>query len=243
MHLRSRFLLCSFLFCSLCFESFAQEIQTRVLIFTKTTGFRHASIGKGVSALEIILKDAKIQTVHTEDASYFNADSLHSFDAVVFLNTTGTILAKEQKLAFEKYIQTGHGFVGIHAASDTEYEWPWYGNLVGGYFSSHPEVQEAAVKVLDRKHPSTKHLEQVWVHRDEWYDFKDVKAGLHFLMEVDESSYNGGKMGKFHPVAWFHNYDGGRSFYTALGHTDEVYDEPKFLKHVLGGIKYAIGEK
>jgi type 1 glutamine amidotransferase len=167
-------------------------------------------------------------------------DSLGQFDAVIFLSTTGDIFDAAQKEAFQKYIQSGKGYVGIHAASDTEYGWPWYGALVGGYFSSHPNVQNAEIQVLDHEHPSTRHLPQVWFHRDEWYDFKDVKQGLNILMNLDEQSYEGGKMGKFHPIAWFQEYDGGRSFYTGLGHTDESFDSELFQKHILGGLYYVL---
>lgn len=214
--------------------------QKSVLIFSKTTGFRHQSIPKGVATVSKLLNDQKIKFQHTEDATYFHVDSLKNYDAVIFLNTTGDILDDTQKQNFQKFIQSGKGYVGIHAASDTEYNWPWYGALVGGYFASHPAVQEANIEVLNRTHPSTKHLQKTWVHRDEWYDFKDVKDGINVLMALDETSYKGGKMGKFHPIAWFQTFDGGRSFYTGLGHTDESYDSESFQKHLIGGIKYAL---
>ena len=211
-----------------------------VLIFTKTAGFRHASIKKGVETLSKLLQLQDIHFTHTEDSNYFHPDSLQNFDAVIFLNTTGDILNGSQKQNLQKFIQSGKGYVGIHAASDTEYNWPWYGALVGGYFASHPAVQEAHIDVLNRTHPSTKHLQQTWIHRDEWYDFKDVKPGLNILMTLNETSYKGGKMGKFHPIAWFQEFDGGRSFYTALGHTNESYDSELFQKHVIGGILYVL---
>jgi len=214
--------------------------KNNILLFTKTAGFRHASIPKGVQTIKRLLDSVSINTVHTEDATYFSADSLAQFDAVVFLNTTGDLFSTEQKEAFQKYIQSGKGFVGIHAASDTEYAWPWYGQLVGGYFSSHPEVQDAQIDVLCQGHLSTVHLDKVWYHRDEWYDFKEVHPGLHVLMTVDEESYHGGKMGNYHPIAWYHEFDNGRSFYTGLGHTDEAYDSAKFQKHILGGIYYVL---
>lgn len=218
---------------------YAQK-QKSVLIFSKTTGFRHQSIPKGVVTVSKLMNDQKIKVQHTEDAAYFHADSLKKYDAVIFLNTTGDILDVTQKQNFQKFIQSGKGYVGIHAASDTEYNWPWYGALVGGYFASHPAVQEANIEVLNRTHSSTAHLQKTWIHRDEWYDFKDVKEGLNILMALDETSYKGGKMGKFHPIAWFQEFDGGRAFYTGLGHTDESYDSELFQKHIVGGIKYAL---
>ncbi|MCA5004920.1 ThuA domain-containing protein [Sphingobacterium bovistauri] len=221
---------------------FAKKTKS-VLIFSKTTGFRHKSIPKGVSVVSKLLKDNQIQFQHTEDAKYFHVDSLKKFDGIIFLNTTGDILDETQKKNFQKFIQSGKGYVGIHAASDTEHNWPWYGALVGGYFNSHPAVQDATINVINRTHPSTSHLQKTWIHRDEWYDFKDVKPGLNILMNLDETSYKGGKMGKFHPIAWFQEFDGGRSFYTGLGHTDESYDSESFQKHIIGGVKYALNLK
>lgn len=212
----------------------------QVLIFTKTTAFRHASIPKGVQTVKEILNARGINTVHTEDAGYFQTDSLKQFDAVIFLSTTGNLFTASQKRDFKKFIQSGKGFVGIHAASDTEHEWPWYGGLVGGYFSSHPAVQDAKINVSNLKHPATKHLQRVWFHRDEWYDFKNMKSGLNILMTLDETSYQGGKMGQFHPIAWCQTYDGGRSFYTGLGHTEESFDSEKFQQHILGGLLYVL---
>ena len=218
---------------------YGQESKS-VLIFSKTTGFRHQSIPKGVATVSKLLQENNIKYLHTEDALYFHSDSLKQYDAVVFLNTTGDILDAAQKKNFQKFIQSGKGYIGIHAASDTEYNWAWYGALVGGYFASHPAVQQANIDVLNRTHPSTAHLQKTWIHRDEWYDFKDVKDGLNILMTLDETTYKGGKMGKFHPIAWFQEFDGGRSFYTGLGHTDESYDSELFQKHIIGGIKYAL---
>jgi len=214
--------------------------QERVLIFTKTTGFRHKSIPKGVETVKKILQKEGIATVHTEDARYFCVDSLHQFGAVIFLSTTGNLFNDEQKADFQRFIREGKGFVGIHAASDTEFEWPWYGELVGGYFTKHPAVQEAKIDVVDRTHLSTRHLSKIWWHKDEWYDFRDIQPGLHVLMTLDEQSYTGGTMGKFHPIAWFREFDGGRTFYTGLGHTEESFDEVLFQKHIVGGIKYVL---
>lgn len=234
---------CVFFMCLLSTASIFGQAKDHVLLFTKTAGFRHESIPKGVQTVTRLLDSVKINVTHTEDSKYFCADSLAKFKAVIFLNTTGDILSADQKAAFQKFIQSGKGYVGIHAASDTEYNWPWYGQLVGGYFVSHPEVQDANVHVLNAKHISTKHLKNVWTHKDEWYDYRDVKDGLNILMTVDEGSYKGGKMGQFHPIAWFQKFDGGRSFYTGLGHTNEAYDLPEFQKHIIGGVFYVLDRK
>src|SRR5690606_18918756 len=164
-------------------------------------------------------------------------------EAVVFLSTTGDVLNDEQQAAFEAYIQDGGGYAGIHAASDTEYDWPWYGDLVGAYFDSHPAIQEATVEVEDHAHPSTAHLPQEWVRTDEWYNFQDNPRGdVHVLAALDEETYDGGGMGADHPIAWCHDYDGGRAWYTGGGHTSESFTDPEFVQHLLGGIQTAAGQ-
>lgn len=215
--------------------------EQSVLIFTKTEGFRHSSIPTGVEAVIRLADQEDIHTFHTEDAGYFHPDSLESFDAVVFLNTTGDILDDGQQESFEQYIRNGGGFLGIHAAADTEYEWPWYGDMVGAYFTSHPKIQEAAIKVIELSHAATSHLPEKWVRTDEWYNYKNISEEINVLMELDESSYEGGENGDFHPIAWYHDYDGGRVFYTGLGHTDEAYSEPLFIDHLKGALQYVLG--
>jgi len=217
--------------------------QKRVLIFSKTQGFRHGSIEKGAQVLKQLLDKEKIASDHSEDAALFTDQGLKKYDAVIFLSTTGNILDETQQEAFVRYIQSGKGFAGIHAATDTEFDWPWYNGLVGAYFTSHPAVQNAKIAIVDRKHIATKHLDPVWWHKDEWYNFKDFKEGLHVLMNLDEKSYNGGKMGDHHPISWSQNYDGGKVFYTGLGHTEESYDEPAFQKHLIGGILSVLPKK
>ena len=168
---------------------------------------------------------------------------LKKYSAVIFLSTTGDVLDYRQEAAFERYIQAGGGFVGVHAATDTEYDWGWYGRLVGGYFNGHPEPQQAKFIIKDKDHPSTKFFtDTVWQRTDELYNFKKLNPDVHVLITIDESSYKGGTNGAFHPMAWYHDYDGGRAFYTEMGHTKESYTEPNYLKHLLGGIQYAIGD-
>lgn len=221
-------------------EVFAQEI----LVFSKTGGFRHKSIEPGKEALRKMSEKNKWKMTFSEDSTIFNTEALKAVKVVVFLNTTGNILNEDQQKAFEAFIQRGGGFVGIHAAADTEYDWPWYGQLVGGYFKSHPKTQQASIKVIDRKHPSTKHLEPVWTRTDEWYNYKEpIKSEYRVLAEVDESSYEGGGMGDKHPIVWCHEFDGGRAFYTGLGHTDESFSEEAYLTHLEKAILWAMGKK
>lgn len=210
-----------------------------LLIFSKTEGFRHDSIEDGATALQELANSHGWSADHSEDASLFSDSTLAQYDAIIFLSTTGNILDNEQQSSFEQYIRRGGGFVGIHAAADTEYDWPWYGNLVGAYFESHPHVQEATLELIDANHPSTSFLPTQWQRKDEWYNYKDINTKINVLLNLDESSYEGGKNGDSHPAAWYHEYEGGRAFYTAGGHTSESYKEDLFLKHIWGGIIYA----
>ncbi len=217
-----------------------------ILVFTKTAGFRHQSIEKGVATLRNLGTENGFEIIHTEEASVFTSDGLQEFDLVIFLSTTRNILDPEQESAFMAYINQGGSFMGIHAASDTEYGWPWYGRLVGAYFNGHPSspnVREAALDVEDKSHPATAHLEDRWLREDEWYNFKDINPDIQVLLNLDETSYEGGTNGSFHPIAWYHEFEGGRSFYTGGGHTEASFDEEDFQKHLLGGIEYCLGRK
>ena len=216
--------------------------KPRVLVFSKTAGYRHESIGVGKLAIMKLGRENGFDVDTTEDAIYFNEDSLSHYSTIIFLSTTGNVLNAAQEAAFERYIQAGGGFVGVHSATDTEYDWGWYGRLVGGYFLSHPAQQVATLVIKDSSHISTKHLHTPWIRKDEWYNYKKLNPDVQILINLDEKSYEGGKNGDNHPIAWCHDYDGGRAFYTGLGHTDESYAEENFLKHLLGGIQYAIGD-
>ncbi|MGZ3750901.1 MAG: ThuA domain-containing protein [Mucilaginibacter sp.] len=216
--------------------------KAKVLIFCKTAGFHHASIAVGVPAIIKLGQENNFDVDSTTSSTKFTAENLKQYAAVIFLSTTGDVLNAEQQKAFEQYIHAGGGFVGIHAATDTEYDWPWYGDLVGAYFKSHPKQQEATLHVVDQTFIATKHLPAEWKRFDEWYNFKYIAKGLHVLITIDEKSYTGGENGDNHPMSWYHDYDGGRAFYTELGHTDESYADPLYLKHILGGIQYAIGK-
>lgn len=216
--------------------------KTKLLIFTKTEGFRHASIAEGVAALKQLASENRWEITHTEATTVFTSDSLDSYQAVIFLNTTGDILNQEQQDAFEEFIENGGGFVGIHSATDTEYDWPWYGNLVGAYFESHPQVQEARIEVTDSDHPSTRMLPAEWMRTDEWYNFRDISPEINVLMLLDESTYEGGNNGDYHPIAWYRELEEARMFYTAGGHTAESFSEDLFLEHLEGGISFVLGE-
>lgn len=217
--------------------------KKKVLVFAKTAGYHHSSIATGLLALIKLGRENRFHVDTTTDANKFTPQNLKNYAAVIFLNTTGDVLNDEQQNAFEKYIQAENGYVGIHAATDTEYGWPWYGKLAGAYFLSHPAQQEAVLNVVNSNTIATKHLPLQWKRKDEWYNFKDIATDLKVLITIDESTYTGGKNGNNHPMAWYHDYDGGRAFYTELGHVDDSYTDPLFLKHILGGIYYAIGRQ
>lgn len=218
--------------------------EKRILIFSKTAGFRHTSIEAGKIALLRLGLENNLKVDTTEDASYFTEDILKQYSAVVFLNTTGDVLDYTQQADFERYIQAGGGYVGIHSATDTEYDWKWYNKLAGAYFNGHPKIQEAKLNILEKNHLATKGINDPWTKTDEWYNFKNIYSKINVLIEIDEASYEGGThQDEQHPMSWFHEFDGGRAFYTGMGHTDETFEDPIFLQHLLGGIKYAMGNK
>ncbi|MEV4373957.1 ThuA domain-containing protein, partial [Nonomuraea sp. NPDC049637] len=215
----------------------------KVLVFSKTTGFRHDAIPEGIAAVQKLGQDNNFAVDTTEDGAQFTDENLAQYQAVVFMSTTGDPLGtQEQKDAFQRYIQKGGGFVGVHAAADSGYNWAWYGKLVGAYFKQHPAIQQATVKVEDPAHPSTKDLPTTWTRTDEWYDYQaNPRNTVHVLTSLEEKSYTGGTMGADHPNTWCQDFDGGRSWYTGLGHLKENYTEPNFLKLLLGGIQTAAG--
>ncbi|HEV7333505.1 MAG TPA: ThuA domain-containing protein [Flavisolibacter sp.] len=216
--------------------------KPKVLLFSKTAAFQHSSIPQGIAAIQKLGSENNFEVDTTSNAAMITEDSLKQYAAVIFLQTTGDVLNHYQEADFERYIQSGGGFVGVHAAADAEYDWGWYGRLVGGYFQSHPAQQEAVLRVTSADHSATKHLPKEWKRRDEWYNFKKISNDITVLLTIDEKTYTGGENGDNHPMAWYHDYDGGRAFYTALGHTDESYQEEPFLRHLLAGILYAIGD-
>jgi type 1 glutamine amidotransferase len=213
-----------------------------ILVFSKTAGFRHDAIPIGREAILEIGISRGWSVTFTEDASAIDSKKLKAFDAVVFLSTTGNILDKTQKSALSSFIHAGGGFVGVHAAADCEYDWPWYGQLVGAYFLTHPAQQDAVIKIDDPTHPSTKDLPNPWRRKDEWYDYRtNPRSTVHVLASLDPSSYTGSKMPDDHPIMWCHEFEGGRSWYTGMGHTQESYKDPVFLKMLAEGIEWSCG--
>jgi cytochrome c len=222
----------------------SKKVTPRILVFSKTAGYRHESIADGIKAFQKLGEEHGIIVDTTENAYNINEENLRNYNAVIFLSTTGDILNKQQQNDFERFIQAGGGFVGIHAAADTEYDWPWYNGLVGAYFLSHPNnpnVRTAEYYVTDADHPATDSIPERFSRTDEFYNYKSIKRDLiKVLVKIDESTYVGGANGDDHPMSWYHEYDGGRAFYTGMGHTKESYTEPLFLKHIWGGLQYVL---
>lgn len=214
----------------------------RVLVFSKTAGYRHVdAIPAGQQALFKLGSALNIVMDTTEDATLFNEDNLKRYAAVLFLNASGEILNAEQRNAFQRYIQAGGGFMAIHGPTDAERDWPWYNRLIGAYFESHPSVQQVSYYLVDKDHLATRSLPDRWNGQDEIYNFKKMNPSIKPLVNVDEKTYQGGKHGDNHPVVWYHEFDGGKSFYIAGGHTPETYSEPNFLQLMRGGLLYVTG--
>jgi type 1 glutamine amidotransferase len=212
-----------------------------ILIFSLTKGYHHASIADGIVAIKKLGAENGFNVDTTTDVKLFNAENLKRYKSLVFLSPTGSnVFNDDQKMALKNYLNNGGSFVGIHAATDCNYEWEWYGKMIGGFFDSHPKIQEAKLNIIAPKNKMVKGLPNPWAHRDEWYNFKNFNPAVKVLIKVDETSYTGGNMKNEHPISWCQEFEGGKVFYTALGHTKECYTDSLFLKHLLAGMKWAM---
>ncbi|WP_232457057.1 ThuA domain-containing protein [Polaribacter sp. SA4-12] len=222
----------------------SNKIENTILVFSKTNGWRHKSIPAGITAIKKLGLENNWKIETTEDSNQFNDENLKNYKNIIFLNTTGDILNSQQEKAFIKYINEGGSFVGLHSASDTEHKWPFYSEMIGAQFKSHPEQQTAVIKVhKENKHPSIAHYGNTFQKFDEWYNFKEpVQSHVNVLLELDENSYKGKRMGTKHDIAWYHHYEGGRIFYTGMGHADDTFADSDFLQHLKEGISWALGE-
>jgi uncharacterized protein len=226
-----------------------EKKQFSALLITKTAGWHHESINDGVAAIKNLAIRNYFDVQWHQDAVTITDEYLAKFQVIIFLNTTGDIFKPEEQKAIEKFIQSGKGYVGIHSASDTEYDWPWYTKLVGRMFHIHPVIQTAKLKLTENKFPGLEGFNNNQLWTDEWYQFdNETTPNLNYILAVDETTYNpvadwgakkGNGMGSFHPIAWYHDYDGGRSFYTALGHMPADYTDLAFLNHIYAGIYWA----
>ncbi len=224
-------------------------MQFSTLVFTKTAGYRHEAILSGVQAIKELGKKHYFDVFWTEDANVFTKEKLADFDVIIFLNNDGDILNDNQREAFKQFIEKGKGYVGIHGASACEQNWDWYGQLVGRLFIKHPKIQTARIQIMDHDFSGMSRFPGHMLWTDEWYVFgEELSDSLHYLMTVDENTYDTKRtwkegedhsMGEFHPIAWYHEVHGGRSFYTALGHMNEAFQDEIFLEHIYGGIFWA----
>lgn len=213
--------------------------MARLLVYSRTTGYRHESIPAGISALRRLGARAGHTVDATEDPAAFTRENLSRYAVVVFLSTSGDVLDEAGRDALARYMAAGGAWLGIHGASTTEYDWPYFGGLAGARFDHHPPEQTATVTVEDSGHPATAELPATWTWHDEWYAFRrNPRPAVHVLLTVDEATYDGGTMGADHPVAWCHEYGGGRCFYTALGHSERAFAEPRFLGHLDGAVRW-----
>jgi len=235
----------------LCFgqQNVQAQKQFKALLVVNTRGWHHESIHAGVLALQQLGIKNNFEVSLMEDPNGFTDKNLESVKVIIFLNTTGDIFDSTQQKVMERFIRSGRGFVGIHSASDTEYDWAWYTQLVGRMFHIHPVIQTAKLNILDKDFPGLQGFEGNKLWTDEWYEFgQENTSGLHYILSVDENSYNpkadwgpkkGIGMGKLHPISWYHDFDGGRAFYTALGHLPSIYSDQAFLNHLYAGIFWA----
>ncbi|WP_159951258.1 ThuA domain-containing protein [Polaribacter septentrionalilitoris] len=225
----------------LSFQFIFSQSDLNVLVYSKTGGFRHKSIPAGKEAFKLWGKQENWKVSFSEEPSDISNENLKNIDVIVFLNTTNDVLDSLSRKAFKKFINNGGGYVGIHAASDTEFHWPWYYQMVGAYFKNHPKVQEATMLVnKETNHPAITHFNDTFTVKDEWYNFKDdVLNRVNVLLTLDDSSYSGKNKDESHPISWYQYYEGGRVFYTGMGHTNEIYKNLNFIKHVKNGVEWA----
>jgi type 1 glutamine amidotransferase len=244
-------------------EAAAAADPYKVLVVGKTLGFRHSHIDDTTNAVialgqehgfTVDVWDNRQPALTLPSTPFTSAESLGQYATIIFAsNVDGTnnqdparprTLDDAELAAFQGYIRNGGGFVGMHAATDAMHAVPWYGQLTGGgaRFRNHPAQQTATMRVESPTHPSTEMLPKEWIRFDEWYNFTaNPRDDVHVLLTLDESTYNGGSMGADHPIAWCHNFEGGRSWYEGAGHVDAAYSDPTFLAHLLGGIEWTAG--
>lgn len=225
----------------------------RILIYTHNgKGYVHENIPASVEALKKLCAENGYETEATDDPSIFTPENLKKFSCIIFSSTNNEAFETEaQKQAFVDYTHNGGGFLGIHSASGSERQWPWFWAMLGGKFVRHPELQKFTIKVIDKTHPATKFLEDSWAWEDECYYTNQLNPDIHVLLAVDLTTikdekkieYPGSTFGDYFPLAWCHEFEGGRQFYTSLGHKAEYYKDETFLKHLLGGIKWTMKEK
>jgi type 1 glutamine amidotransferase/predicted dehydrogenase len=224
--------------------AFAKKPQKNILIFTKTApwAYRHASIEAATASFQKHCANLGIATEWTENATAFNDNNLKKFSAIVLLSANHDIFDADQEAALQRYIRAGGGLMGIHNSSGVERNWKWFNNMIGGTFVWHPPLQEGTIKIVNKKHSSTKGLPALWPRKDEWYYFSNLSDKINVVAVLDSSTFKSDRHPQNYPFAWYHEFEGGRVFYTAGGHNAVDFEEPQFVKHLMGGLKYVIGK-
>jgi uncharacterized protein len=233
---------------SMCAQEKEPEFETpaHILVFSKTSGFRHESLSSGIKMLFDLSKSQNWIITATEESSAFNPEILSGFDVVVFMNPTGDALNESEQIAFENFMKKGKGMVGIHSAADFEYDWPFYGELIGGYFKTHPPAQTGTVIFENFDHPAMEPFKgmESYTTFDEWYTFREnPRPKVNVLATLDESSIKKYKNDDWrmddHPIIWWLEKDGMRSFYTGFGHTHEAFQDEKVKIHIKNAVNWA----
>lgn len=230
-------------------QSQNQMADLNILAFSKTAGYRHGAIPQSLVALGQLGVQNNWKITATEEGEIFTPENLSTFDLVIFVHTTKDILEEDQQEALQNYVETGGGLLALHTGADTEYDWPWYVEAIGGSFVGHPPSQEGKLIIEDRSHPATEHFpDSTWIVTDEWYSFdRNPRKNVHVLISIDENSYDvdddrwfeGAKQRMDdHPLVWYKEVGKGKVFQTALGHEPELYHNPLFLKHLEGAISW-----
>jgi type 1 glutamine amidotransferase len=231
--------------------------EKRILVYTRNftpdgKGYVHDNIAASVEAIRRMGAENGFAVEASDDPSVFTAENLERYKALVFSSSNNEAFSADaQRDAFKRYIKSGGGFVGIHSATGSERNWPYFWAVVGGKFLRHPKMQKFTVRVKDRAHPSTKDLPATFEWEDECYYNEKLNPDIRVLLvtdpakldDPDKGDYPGDRFGDSLPLAWYHTYDGGRQFYTALGHKKEHYSDPILTRHILGGILWAMGAK
>jgi type 1 glutamine amidotransferase len=223
------------------------DAGARVLYVTHSAGFKHDVVPESEKVLTDLGQRHGFAVTIERDASRITAETLRPYGAVVFYTTGELPWSDRQKADFMTWLKSGRGFVGIHSATDTFYEWPEYGRMIGGYFDEHPWHEEVTLKVEDRTFPATRHLGATWTLTDEIYQFRNYsRANTHVLLSLDTGSVDLTKKGVKRTdgdfaIAWHHPWGQGRVFYTALGHRPEVWQSDAYQKHLAGGLRWALG--
>lgn len=215
-----------------------QPALTKVLVLTEAQGFKHESISAGMDMFKAKQADWNIEVEQASESSMLSTLGITRFRIIVLLNTTGDLFTDNEQELLQDFVQNGGSILAIHAAADAEYNWPWYGQMLGALFKDHPHTQQATCHKTGISHPSVQNIPASWQRTDEWYNFQSLSPANQVVLTIDETTYTGGTHGAAHPISWYREFDGGKIFYTAMGHTSETYSEPLFLEHIKGAIEW-----